>query len=250
LTPFYSIITVCYNSEKTIGDTIKSVLKQDFQNFEYLIIDGNSKDNTLSIIKNFNDNRIKLISETDLGIADAMNKGIKISRGYWIHILNSDDCYYSEKSLSQASKLLENNKTNYFGICFKNNKNKIYRYYNWDYFYPKLLFKACIPHPSMIVSKKQYNEIGGYDLDLKYSSDHEFTLRLVKKYPGQNKKFLLVTKMDGGVTDKYQLEVIYEFREILKKIKFPVLIANLIFYLKIINFYVKSFFYKISKDLL
>ena len=58
---------------------------------------------------------------------------------------------------AKLSKLLEKNKTNYFGICFKNNKNNIYRYYNWDYFYPKLLFKACIPHPSMIVSKKHLN---------------------------------------------------------------------------------------------
>ena len=247
--PFYSIITVCYNSEKTIRDTIKSVLAQKFKNFEYIIIDGCSEDKTLEIIKNFNDERIKLISEPDKGIADAMNKGVKISQGNWIHILNSDDCYYSKDSLMQASKILETNKTNYFGICFKNNKNEIYRYYSWEYFFPKLLFKACIPHPSMIVSKNQYEEIGNYNLSLKYTSDHEFTLRLVKRYPGKNKKFFLVTKLDGGVTHKFHKEVIYEFREILKNIKLPIILSNLIFYLKLFNFYLKGFFYKNLKNL-
>ena len=178
--PFYTIITVCFNSEKTIGNTIKSVLAQEFKNFEYIIIDGDSKDKTIEIIKNFNDSRIKLISEPDKGIADAMNKGIKIAKGNWIHILNSDDYYYSKDSLLQASEILEVNKTNYFGICYKNRNNEIYRYYNWEYFFPKLLFKACIPHPSMIVSKNQYEEIGNYNINLKYTSDHEFTLRLVK----------------------------------------------------------------------
>ena len=245
MTPFYSIITVSYNSEKTIAGTIQSVLSQEFKNFEYIIIDGDSKDNTIKIIQSFTDKRIKLYSEPDAGIADAMNKGIEKSSGDWIHILNSDDCYYSNESLLKASKHLYKNKTNYFGICFKNYKDQIYRYYNWNYFYPKLLFKACIPHPSMIVSKDQYNEIGNYNKDLKYTSDHEFTLRLVKKFPGKNRKFILATKMDGGVTHKYQLEVIYEFREILKKLNFPTLFSNLVFILKIINFYVRSFFYKI-----
>lgn len=247
--PFFSIITICYNSEKTIGKTIKSVLSQKFKNFEHIIIDGCSKDKTVDIIKNFKDNRIKLISEPDKGIADAMNKGIKISKGNWIHILNSDDCYYSSSSLLEASKVLEEDKTNYFGICFKNKNNKIYRYYSWEYFFPKLLFKACIPHPSMIVSKKQYDEIGNYDLNLKYTSDHEFTLRLVMKYSGKNKKFFLVTKLDGGVTHKYQKEVIYEFREVLKKIKLPIYLANFIFFLKLSNFYLRGLFYKISKSL-
>ena len=108
--PFYSIITVCYNSEKTISDTIKSVLNQSYQNFEYIIIDGNSKDETINIIKSFKDNRIKFYSEEDDGIADAMNKGINRSNGIWIHILNADDCYYSKDALLDSSKLLENDK--------------------------------------------------------------------------------------------------------------------------------------------
>ena len=121
---FYSIITVCFNSEKTIKKTIQSVLNQTFKNFEYIIVDGNSTDKTVNIIKSFQDNRIKIFSEPDLGIADAMNKGIKKSRGKWIHILNSDDYYFSNNSLLKASKFLNEKFTNYFGICFLNKKKK------------------------------------------------------------------------------------------------------------------------------
>ena len=241
---FFSIITVCLNSETTIRKTIKSVLSQTFRNFEYLIIDGKSSDNTLDIIKSFKDERIKLITEKDNGLFDAMNKGISNAQGDWIHILNSDDYYFSDDSLSEASKVLDQNKTNYFQICFENENNKIYRYYNWDYFKPKLYFKASIPHPSMIVSTKQYKIIGNYDLNFKITSDHDFTLRITKKYPGQNNKFILVRKVDGGITHQKKIEVIDEFKKILIKNNVPVYLANIIYLMKKINYLLKNLLFK------
>ena len=236
---FFSIITVCLNSEKTIETTIKSVLSQTFTDFEYIIIDGKSSDKTLDIINRYKDPRIKVISEKDKGLFDAMNKAIRLSKGKWIHILNSDDYYYSENSLIKASKVLNEKKTNYFQMCFKNQSNKIYRYYNWDYFKMKLYFKACIPHPSMIVSAKQYYKVGMYNLTYKFTSDHDFTLRLVEEYPGQNNKFILVTKQDGGITHQNKEKVIEEFRLILINNNFSELLSNLIYFLKKTNLYLR-----------
>lgn len=106
MSSYFSIITVCLNSEKTIETTIKSVLAQTYTDFEYIIIDGKSSDKTLNIINRYKDPRIKIISEKDKGLFDAMNKGISLSKGKWIHILNSDDYYYSKDSLIKASKVL------------------------------------------------------------------------------------------------------------------------------------------------
>jgi len=240
--PFFSIITVCLNSEKTIETTIKSVTEQSFTDFEYIIIDGKSSDKTLEIIEKYKDSRIKIISERDKGIFDAMNKGVSLSKGKWIHILNSDDYYYSNNSLVNASKFLDEKKTNYFQMCFQNKYNKIYRHYNWSYYKAKLYIKACIPHPGMIISAKQYNEIGLYNLDYKLTSDHDFTLRLVNKFPGQNNNFTLVIKKDGGVTHQNKEKVIEEFRLILINNSVPKFFSNLIYYLKKINLYCRRIF--------
>ena len=86
-----SIITPTFNSEKTLDKCIDSVIKQNFDNYEHLIIDNISKDNSEKIVKNYNNNKIKFLSEKDNGIYDAMNKGIKISKGDYLLFLNSDD---------------------------------------------------------------------------------------------------------------------------------------------------------------
>ena len=94
--PYFSIITVCYNSEKTIERTITSLRNQSYQNFEYIIIDGGSTDSTLEIIKKNLDVVSILVSEKDEGIYDAMNKGIDLASGEIIGIINSDDWYEND----------------------------------------------------------------------------------------------------------------------------------------------------------
>src|SRR5579872_4520766 len=97
-----SIITVCFNSETTIEDTILSVISQDYQNLEYIIIDGNSTDKTLHIINQYSDKISKIISEKDEGIYFALNKGIDRSTGDIIGILHSDDFYPNNQILSKV----------------------------------------------------------------------------------------------------------------------------------------------------
>ena len=91
----FSIITVCFNSEKTIGETLRSVSSQNYENVEHIIIDGGSSDDTLCIVNNYK-HVTKIISEKDKGIYDAMNKGINLAEGNVIGFLNSDDVFYSE----------------------------------------------------------------------------------------------------------------------------------------------------------
>ena len=88
-----SVITVCYNSDQTIEDTIKSVINQDYPNIEYIIVDGLSKDNTLEIVNKHKDKIAKIVSEKDNGIYDAINKGIELASGELVSVLNSDDFF-------------------------------------------------------------------------------------------------------------------------------------------------------------
>ena len=102
-----SIITVCYNSSATIRDSIESVLSQSYSNIEYIIIDGASKDNTLSIVNEYKDRITTVISEPDTGIYDAMNKGVAMSKGAWLYFLGADDALYDSNTLSEVSEQLK-----------------------------------------------------------------------------------------------------------------------------------------------
>jgi len=115
-----SIITICFNSEKTIAKTIESILEQDYQNIEYLIIDGASKDGTMKIVnsykKKFNQKGIEYVisSEKDKGIYDAMNKGVGKASGDVVGILNSDDYYAAPDVLSHVVKAFKDNDIDFF----------------------------------------------------------------------------------------------------------------------------------------
>lgn len=117
-----SIITVTYNSAKTLKETLESVLKQKYTNYEHIIVDGLSKDNTIEIVKEYEEKyngKLKYISEKDTGLYDAMNKGIKMATGDIIGILNSDDIYAHENVLQEiAEKFKETNCTR--NICKPN----------------------------------------------------------------------------------------------------------------------------------
>mgnify|MGYP003445965853 CR=1 FL=1 len=165
-----SIITVSYNSSKTIKDTFDSMLSQTYNNIEYIVVDGNSKDKTLEIIgeyeSKFIDKKIefKWISEKDNGLYDAMNKGIKMATGDIVGIINSDDVYFDEFVIEKVVKALENNLTDslYGNLYYveENNTNKIVR--NWKYKkYQNGLFEKGwqIAHPTFFVKKEVYEKI-------------------------------------------------------------------------------------------
>ena len=185
-----SLITVTYNSGKTLACTLESVLSQSYPNVEYILVDGASKDDTVSIIKEYEpkfDGRMKWISEPDKGLYDAMNKGIRMASGDVIGILNSDDFFTSNDVLKQVTNAFEANKeldAVYGDVHFvhPDNLDKCVRYYSSKIFKRGLMKIGFMPaHPSFYLKKERFEQYGVYKTDYKIAADFEFLLRVIYK---------------------------------------------------------------------
>ena len=164
----FSIITVVKNDKKKITKTINSVLKQNFDNFEYIIIDGKSDDGTSEVIKKKLEStkNFKHIIKKDKNLYEALNYGIKISKGKFIVILHSGDIFWSDKILEFINQNITDNDAISGNVIYKN-KNHILRY--WNYKIKNLNKYNCfkIAHTTLIINKKIINKIKGYNI--KYS---------------------------------------------------------------------------------
>lgn len=182
-----SIITVSYNSAKTIRDTILSVLSQTYSNIEYIIVDGASTDNTLKVINEFRDKVTKIICEPDKGIYDAMNKGIRQSTGDFVGILNSDD-FLTDSSVIEdlVSFLLSNPKLecSYSDVVYvqRDNPTKIVRLYSSKNFsIRKIRTGLMIPHTSFYAKRELFDRLGYYKLGYRVAADFELMARFMTK---------------------------------------------------------------------
>ncbi|MDA9312916.1 glycosyltransferase [Vicingaceae bacterium] len=181
-----SIITVCYNSATTIEDTIQSVLGQTYDAIEYIIIDGASSDETLQIMDKYKNDISVLVSEKDKGMYDAINKGIQLSTGDIIGILNSDDFYIDNSVISEVVQQMQREKADslYSDLYYvaTEDTNKVVR--NWvsgKYNRQKFLCGWMPPHPTFFVKRKAYEKYGNFNLDLKSAADYELMLRFLHK---------------------------------------------------------------------
>lgn len=179
-----SIITVCFNSEETIRDTIESVLSQDYPEIEYLVVDGGSTDGTMKIVREYENRIHKIISERDRGIYDAMNKGISNANGDVIGILNSDDTYIDSNSVSKlVNKLIESGSDSVYAdliVVERFNINRALRYYDSSFFSPEKFRYGWMPaHPTFFVKKSVYDCVGRFSLDYKIASDYEMLIRIL-----------------------------------------------------------------------
>ena len=184
--PKISIITVSFNSAKTIKETIESILIQDYNNIEYIIIDGGSSDETMDIVKSYSEKISYFISEKDNGIYDAMNKGIKAATGDIVGILNSDDFYPNSFVLSNVAKSFKkyNCDAVYGDLVYVNKKDttQIKRYWQaGNYNTSKIKNGWMLPHPTFFVKKVMYDRHGLYNSALKRAADYEMILKLVYK---------------------------------------------------------------------
>lgn len=195
----FSIITVCFNSEKTIERTIQSVLNQTYHDFEYIIVDGASTDGTLEIIKKYESlfsGKMKWISEKDKGIYDAMNKGIRLASGELIGLLNSDD-YYESDALEKIAKAYSHNDYSiiYGAVRAVQDGREVMVYVKNHEF----IEQDMITHPSCFVSRKIYDKFGVYSLKYPYSADYEFMLRIRKEKEIQYIKIYdIITNFSNG----------------------------------------------------
>jgi len=183
-----SIITITYNSAQTVEDTIKSVVSQDFPNVEYLIIDGLSKDSTLSVVNRYSPYIDKVVSEKDKGLYDALNKGINAATGDVIGMLHSDDIYSNNQVLSKVAQQFAADPTVegvYADLVFvdRDDTNKVLRTWKSGEYKEDAFKKGWMPpHPTFFVKKSVYEKFGGFNLDLKLSADYELMLRLIHKH--------------------------------------------------------------------
>lgn len=198
-----SIITVAYNSAKTIRDTLESVCTQDHKNIEHIVVDGKSTDNTLDIVQCF-PHVAKLVSEQDKGLYDAMNKGIKLATGEVIGILNSDDMYANRQVLSKVAALfLNKNASTVYGdlqYVDASDVTKVLRTWRAGRFKRSDFYYGWMPpHPTFFVRKSIYDKVGLFDTSLRSASDYELILRILFRY-GYKADYIpeIMVKMRAG----------------------------------------------------
>lgn len=182
--PLISIVTACLNSEKTIRNTIESVLNQTYDNYEYVIKDGGSKDSTIEIAKEYEDafgGRLRIIQQKDSCMYEAMNQGIKSTKGDIIGIINSDD-YYSLDTLEQVASLYEEADHELLVVIgdmerVSEKGDLIHRYH---YTQEMVKAKSCFGHPSMFAARAVYDRIGLYDTSYKLAADGDWQYRAME----------------------------------------------------------------------
>ena len=180
-----SIITATFQSAKTVKDTFESVLGQTYTNFEHIIVDGASKDNTMDIVKCYEgayQGRLKYISEKDTGLYDAMNKGIKMATGDIIGILNSDDKYAHKNVLQEIANCFE--KTNcdgtYGNLIFMDAETMSKPQRIWRSKEGKLEQGWIPAHPTLYLKREVYDKIGLFNLSYRIVADYDFMVRMLK----------------------------------------------------------------------
>ncbi|MGO3738505.1 MAG: glycosyltransferase family 2 protein [Marinomonas foliarum] len=204
----FSVITVSYDSSNFIASAIESVASQKNVDIEYIIIDGNSKDNTVSIIQSYDDKVTKFISEPDKGIYDAMNKGLSLASGDVIGILNSDDFYPDSDVIAQVAQAFEQNPNvdmvlGNVDFVKADNLSSPVRFYSSFSFSPwKMRFGFMPAHPSAFIKRSAYEKVGSYALGYKIGADFEWFVRALMvqglSYVKLNRT--LVRMREGGVS--------------------------------------------------
>jgi glycosyltransferase len=222
-----SIITPTFNSEKTIQSNIDSIKSQSFKDFELIIIDNNSTDKTIEIIKKNNISNIKFLIEDDSGIFDAINKGIKLSDNDIISVLHSDDFYNDKNVLQNVVETFHRYKDNdivYGNLIYvkKNNVDIILRNWKPGSYNKNLFFKGWHPpHPSFFAKKKLFTDYGYYDLKNGNSADVELMFRFLNTNNIKSKYLnkTLVKMRYGGASNKDIYSIIKQNIQIIKFLK-------------------------------
>lgn len=212
-----SLITVTLNAENSIGRCIESVIAQNFDNVEYIIIDGGSADNTVKVINKYKDHIDLFITEPDKGIYDAINKGIRNANGSIVGILNSDDFFAGNDILSSVASLfeLQNSDIVYGNLDYVNREGDIVRawrsggyksgIFNWGW---------MPPHPTFYCKKNLYEHLGYYSLEYGTAADYELMIRFM--HLNQLKISYLdktMVKMSiGGVSNQHYINRIKAWR--------------------------------------
>lgn len=182
--PTVSIITVCFNSAKTIRETIDSVLLQDYPTIQYIIVDGGSVDGTVDIVREYEERIDVFISEPDRGIYDAMNKGIRAATGEVVGMLNSDDIYADPHVVSELMRALceQDVEAVFADLVYvdQTDTSRVRRYYDSGRWRPSRFRFGWMPaHPTFFIKRQWYVRYGLFSLDYRVAADFEMLVRLL-----------------------------------------------------------------------
>ena len=202
--PLISIITVTYNGEKYIEETFQSVFKQTNKNYEYIVIDGGSSDNTINIIKKYDSKIDYWVSEKDLGIYDAFNKGMQLCKGEYIGFINSDDIYEKNTIEILTKYIKANSNLDFFFGSVRKHWGTLHGYKPWKIFFSWGFYSSH--STGFFIKKVSAKKVGLYNLKYKYSSDYDYFFRMIVKHKMQGmatkKKELFGTFRRGGYSSQ------------------------------------------------
>lgn len=226
-----SLITICFNRKATISKTIKSVLSQDYNNIEYIIIDGNSTDSTKEIIQSFGDKISKFVSEPDKGLYHALNKGLQLATGDVIGLMHSDDEFYDTEVVSQIVAAFHknpNSKGVYGNGIYVTNDDKqslVRNRISGDFSIEKIKSGWVPLHTTVYLKRELFEKYGYYNLDYKIASDTELLLRYLfqQKIETTYLNIYFVKMRMGGLSTNYKrfFEVLIEDFKIYKNLGLP-----------------------------
>ncbi|MER8421485.1 glycosyltransferase family 2 protein [Mesorhizobium sp. M1329] len=216
-----SVLTVCWNSAATIRHTVESFLAQDHGDKELVIIDGNSSDGTMAIVRSYPQDQIRMISEPDTGMYDALNKGLRLYTGDAVGVLNSDDCFHDRTALGRISAGLEQADILHGDLDFVEDHltKRVVRRWRAEARPAKGFRTGWMPaHPTFYVTRKVADVVGGFDLSLKVASDYDWMLRAVELHGFQTAAtgHVLVDMMVGGASTRSIVSHIWHNLEALR----------------------------------
>lgn len=215
MNPYFSIIIPTFNSSKTIKSAIKSIIEQSYVNYEVLVIDAVSTDDTLDIIASFDDERIRIYSEPDSGIYDAMNKGIVLSKGEWLYFLGSDDVLYDNKVLEDVVSYVDMTELDVvYGNVKMTPSNNIHN----GEFTPESMLQTQFCHQSIFYKRKVFHDIGYYNTKYKALADHDLNIKwfFSKKIKSQYIERIIAIYHEDGFSAHYKDSIFYD--ELYKKL--------------------------------
>ncbi|AFK05415.1 glycosyl transferase family 2 [Emticicia oligotrophica DSM 17448] len=252
LNPKVSIITATFNSDKTLEKSMLSVLSQSYSNIEYIIIDGQSKDKTVDIIKKYESKINFWSSESDKGIYDAWNKGLNKASGDWILFLGSDD-FLVDNCLNNYVAFLESNQVdNCLLVSSKLNlidsNGNYLRTMGWPWKWDKFQKINMLAHPGALHSKKLFEKYGMFDINYNICGDYELLLRPGEKLNALFFNEITVLMTEGGAS--YNPKLFFEHRRAcINTGNLNKLTANYYFLLQFVKTYIKNAFKKIGINL-
>lgn len=244
--PYVSIITVVYNGEKHIEETIRSVINQTYENIEYIIIDGGSTDGTIDIIKKYEDKISYWVSESDKGISDAFNKGVKVAKGDYINFQGDGDGFYSSDSLEKVFQNINPYEDIFVSAMIQRispEGEELYRSKYVENFDKKsLLFKMSMPHQGLFTHKSYFERYGLFDINNTFCMDYEHLLRAYHQFPKVVTKDIIVAKWRAdGLGNGRTLEIFKEYDKIKRDNKIANnFVLSIVKYWTLFKYYVKK----------